>query len=127
MEDVVLLDTVMLFDFLANKGAAEETEKIMHDGRAAVSAITVYELFRGVESEEHREQRNTLLSFLHVLELNTQIAKTAGLLFTNIRKKGLVIDNEDILIAATGLHYRIPLFTLNMKHFNEFAGLQFYT
>lgn len=126
MEDIVLLDTVMLFDFLADRGDAERTEEILTSGKGAVSAITVYELFRGVESKKHIEQRSTLLTSLHVLELSSKIAREAGIIFTDLRGKGITVSNEDILIAATCICHNVPLFTANRKHFEHMRGLRFY-
>ncbi len=127
MEDIVVLDTVMLFDFLADRGDAQRTEEIVTRGKGAVSAITVYELFRGVESPKHIEQRGTLLSSLHVLELSLKIARQAGIIFTDLRGKGITVSNEDILIAATCIYHSVPLFTANRKHFEIIQGLRFYS
>ena len=78
MEGLILLDTCALFDFLADKKDAAGTERILGEGKGAVSSITVYELFRGVLSEKHIEQRSALLSYLHVLDLTAPIARKAA-------------------------------------------------
>jgi tRNA(fMet)-specific endonuclease VapC len=127
VEDIILLDTVMLFDFLADREDAERTEEILTRGKGAVSAITVYELFRGVESQKHIEQRSTLLTSLHVLELSSKIARLAGKIFTDLRGKGMTVSNEDILIAATCIHHNLVLFTANRKHFEIIEGLRLYS
>jgi tRNA(fMet)-specific endonuclease VapC len=126
MEDVVVLDTDILFAFLGDQGTAAETEKILLAGRGSISSITVYELFRGVESEKHLKQRRSLLSYLHVIDLTTSIAREAGILYTLFRKNGLTVSNEGILIAAACIHDNIPLFTGNRKHFESIPRLRFY-
>ncbi len=123
MEGIVILDTVMLFDFLADRGEAQVTEEIIAGGMGAVSAITVYELFRGVESAKHIQQQKSLLSFLHVLELTSKITRQVGIIFTTLRGKGVIVSDEDILIAATCVHHNIPLFTTNRKHFENIQRL----
>ena len=127
MEDIVVLDTVMLFDFLADRGDAQRTEEIVTRGKGAVSAITVYELFRGVASKKHIEQRGTLLSSMHVLEISSKIARQAGIIFTALRGKGITVSNEDILIAATCIHHNLALFTANRNHFEIIQGLRLYS
>lgn len=127
MEDVILLDTCILFNFLADREKALETERLLGEGKGAVCSITVYELFRGVESEEHLKQRAILLSFLHVIDLTSPIARTAGRIWTKLQKNGLLIANEDILTGAAAVYYGIPLFTENKKHFEHIDGLRLYT
>lgn len=126
MEDVVVLDTDIIFAFLGDLETAAETEKILLAGKGSISSITVYELFRGVESKKHLKQRRLLLSYLHIIDLTTSIAREAGILYTLLRKKGLTVSNEDILIAAACIHDNIPLFTGNRKHFESMPGLRLY-
>lgn len=126
MEGLILLDTCALFDFLADKKDAARTERILGEGKGAASSITVYELLRGVESERHIEQRSTLLSYLHVLDLTAPIARKAAGIFTRLRKQGRLVPHEDILIGATAVHYNIPLLTGDIKHFESIRGLKNY-
>jgi len=127
MEDVIMLDTGVLIDFLGDRDRAEEAETIIASGKAAVSSISVYELFRGVEGKKHLVQRNSLLAYLHVIDLTAQIAGKAGKLYTQLKKKGRLVHNEDILIGASCIYHHIPLFTGNRKHFEDMLGLQLYT
>jgi tRNA(fMet)-specific endonuclease VapC len=126
MEGLILLDTCMLFDFLVDTKGADRTERILGEGKGAVSSITVYEIFRGVESEKHLEQRSTLLSYLHVLDLTAPVARKGAGIFTRLKKQGLLVPHEDILIGATAVHYNIPLLTGDIEHFENIRGLRFY-
>ena len=99
---------------------------ILSAGKGAVSSVTVYELFRGVGVERHLQQRIQLLSLVHTIDLTGQIARIAGRLYTDLKTSGKLIDNEDILIAATSLHHGIPVFTTNRKHFSRVPHLQLY-
>ena len=127
MEDVVLLDTGVLFDFLADRESAATVERILSQGKGAVATVTVYELFRGVVSNKHMKQRTALLSFVHSIDLTSQIAKLAGQLYTSLKANGDPSDNEDILVAATSLYHTIPVFTTNKKHFERVPRLQLYS
>ena len=99
---------------------------ILSAGKGAVSSVTVYELFRGVEVERHLRQRVQLLSLVHTIDLTEQIAKIAGRLYTDLKTDGELIDNEDILIAATSLHHVVPVFTTNRRHFARIPRLRLY-
>ena len=64
--------------------------------------------------------------FIHKIDLTEQIARKAGQIYTELKRTGNLIDNEDILIGATSLYHGIPLFTSNDKHFNRIPRLQMY-
>jgi predicted nucleic acid-binding protein len=115
---MILLDTGILFDFLADRPGANLVEDILKKGKGAVSTITLYELFRVVQAKKHVEQRHKLSTFLHKIDVTEHIARIAGEIYTDLKSKGNLIDNEDILIGATSLYHRMPLFTSNQRHFN---------
>jgi predicted nucleic acid-binding protein len=119
---VILLDTGILFDFFIDGSLAGYTEGILSVGKGCVSSITVYELFRGVRNKKHIEQRKKLLAYIHSLELSSAIAVRAGKIYTDLRKSGVTIANEDILIAATAKHHNMEIFTQNKKHFEKIPG-----
>ncbi len=112
MENVILLDTGIIFDFFIDGPFAGITEELLGAGKGCVSSITVYELFRGVRNKKHIEQRKKLLVYIHTLDLNSVIAVNAGKIYTELRSSGLTVDNEDILIAATAMHHNIEIYTL---------------
>ena len=44
--------------------------------------------------------------------------------FRHIKKRGILIESEDLLIAATVLANQMKLATGNVKHFNRIEGLE---
>lgn len=42
----------------------------------------------------------------------------------DLRSKGQLIGDPDLLIAATALHYDLTLLTHNVRHFGRIAGLK---
>ena len=52
------------------------------------------------------------------------IARRAATLFTDLRSRGITIDNEDLLIGATALESDLPLLTCNATHFAHIPGLR---
>ncbi len=127
MENMIVFDTCMLFDFLAGKNKAHVSlvEKSLMEAHAAVSVITVFELLRGVESEKHLEQRRELINLCTVLDLTPPIAERAANIYSYLKKKGSLIHMEDIVISATALHWRYPVMTSNMKDFSRIPGIKF--
>lgn len=126
MENVIVLDTCILLDFLTghNKSVAAQVEQLLLNARVAVSVVSVFELLRGVESEKHLAQRKDLTGLCTVLDLTPPISQRAAEIYTYLKKKGSLIHMEDILIAATALHWRYPLMTSNTKDFARIPGLR---
>ena len=126
MERVVVVDTCTLFEFMAGKIKNQRLDALLVEARAAVSVITVYELFRGVENAEHIKQREELIHLCSVMELTLPISRKAAGIRASLRKKGRMIAHEDILIAATAMHLKSPLLTLNKKDFSLIPELKLY-
>lgn len=126
MEGVVVLDTCVLFEFMSGRDEEKMIETLLLDGKAAISVITVYELFRGVETTLHIHQREELINLCKILEVSRPIARKASDIFTTLKRTGTLIANEDILIAATALYWKHPLLTSNTKDFRKIPGIEFY-
>ena len=118
-----MLDTCVLFDFMAGKEASPVVERLLKESKAGISVISVYELFRGVESQRHIEQRDQLVSLCKVMELTRPVARKASEIYTFLKKEGRLIVNQDILIAATALFYGWPLLTINQKDFKHIPNI----
>ena len=111
----MLVDTDVLIDFLRGRPEAREfVAGLPRD--AAVSAITVAELFVGVREGDERVALGAMLSTFRVLPLDVDIAAQGGLLRRDFGKSHGVGLN-DALIGATALAHDIPLATLNIKHY----------
>jgi predicted nucleic acid-binding protein len=111
----LLLDTDVLIDFLRGQPEAiqllEETDREFW-----VSAVSVAELYVGVRDGREREVLDQLVGLLRTIEINTEIARQAGLWRREYGKShgtGIM----DAMIAACAAALRVPLVTLNVKHF----------
>ena len=127
MESIVVLDTCVLFEFMAGRDPDKIVETLFRDGKAAVSVISVYELFAGVETPLHIHQREELINLCKILELSRPIARKASEIFTALKRAGIFIANEDLLIGTTALYWKYPCLTLNIKDFKEIPGVEFYS
>lgn len=127
MESMTVFDTCILLDFLVgkNKITVSRVEKFLLDAKAAISVITVFELLRGVETDKHIAQRKELIGLCTILDLTPQIAQRAANIYTSLKRKGTLIHSEDILIAATALHWHCPIMTSNAKDFSRIPEIRF--
>lgn len=111
----MLIDTDVLIDYL--RGHTEAVEFLEANvEEAAISSVTVAELYQGVREGSERLKLATMLSALKVLPLTEEIAEGAGLLRREHRNSagcGLA----DCMIAATATHHGLEIVTLNEKHF----------
>jgi len=56
--------------------------------------------------------------------MNDGICKIFGPQRGSLRRQGLLIGDLDIMIAATGIYYQIPLCTNNIEHFKRIESLE---
>ena len=126
MAQLILLDTDIVLDYLLGVESATQTEGLLTDGNTALSAVTVFELFAGVQSPRHIRQRGELLELCEVLPVTKAVARSAAQMYTDLKAAGSLIPNEDLLIAATALETPCPLLTRNRSHFDRIPGLLLY-
>ncbi len=97
--------------------------QIASRGVSFISVISRFELLAG-SIEIHRRQNISFLDGFPHLDITAAIADRAGSLFHEYRKKGITLDNEDILLSATAIEQRLILATTNAKHFPSFRPLE---
>jgi len=59
-----------------------------------------------------------------VLDFDMNCAEHTATIYQNLKTRGLLIEAEDLLIAATALRHQMKLATGNVKHFARVAGLE---
>ena len=92
-------------------------------GLSFISVISRFELLAG-STEIHRRKNIEFLDSFPYLDITATIADRAGVLFYEYRKKGITLDNEDILLSATALEEGLSLVTTNLKHFPSLRPLE---
>lgn len=121
----ILLDTCFFVDHLkANLPETREIYTQISRGylMAGFSIITDVELWAGVKDRQDERRHKILLRELFRYSLTVNISHQAGLLLHAYRKAGFDSPG-DAIIAATALHYRLPVCTRNVKHFRLIHGL----
>ena len=126
MEGLIIVDTCALLDFLAGMDKDNMVGRVLNQGKAAVSVITVFELFRGVDIPKYLTLRDDLIHLCAILDLTEPICRKASEIYTSLKKRGELISNEDILIAATAIHWKCSLLTFNKKYFQRIHSLEIF-
>jgi predicted nucleic acid-binding protein len=117
-----LLDTTVLVDIL-RKNAAALAWLRSTTGKAAVSVISLTELYAGARSRREEQEVLALERSFRILTVDRDIAVRAGA-FVRLYGTSHNIDDPDALIAATAEHHGLGLATLNAKHFPMFPKLK---
>ncbi|MAO63397.1 MAG: hypothetical protein CL666_00200 [Balneola sp.] len=111
----MIVDTNIIIDFL--KGRDEANSFIKAHKPITTSVVVVSELFAGVKSKNEMRELREFLTFVELVDVTEVIAKNAGLL----RRKYLKshgIEIPDALIAATANYLKVPVASLDKKHFS---------
>lgn len=122
---MILVDTDVWIDFFAgiDPGAAA-VDTLLQQRRAVLSAITVFELLCGATNPTQIQQLETLLRLVPPIDLTAEGARLAAHHYTELRRTGSPIGNQDLLLAGTALEYRLPILTRNQQHFGRIEDLE---
>jgi tRNA(fMet)-specific endonuclease VapC len=123
-----LLDTDICIHALKKRNAALLEAFTAHDGRMAVSDVTLYELYYGAERYDDPAQRIAIIeSFaarLEVLPFDTRAALHAGNIRATLERQGQMIGAYDVMIAAIARSQGLVLVTGNIREFERVEGLR---
>lgn len=123
-----LLDTSVIVGYLRDhKEAVTLIENLK--GEITSSFVCLAELYEGIyRVSKKQDAERKLLTFFRglnkVYSLNKKVAKVFGETRADLKKKGKIIEDFDLFIAATCLAYHLTLVTFNPKHFKRIEKLQ---
>jgi len=122
---LIVVDTDVIIDFFRDiSPAAGVFSELISLKKAALTAISVFELYAGIEGAKRLRQIETLVQELIILPLNTLEAAIAGRIYTQLKSRGKLVGTHDILIAAICLANDLPLYTKNIAHFSEIKDIR---
>lgn len=125
MEDkIALADTTILIDYFRKTDKANSILVALFDRGYdfSISAITHYEIYSGATTAQLSFWAN-ILSRTKVLFFDQTVAQVAVDVNTMLKRKREQIGIADLFIAATAISNKLPLVTLNRKHFDRIDGL----
>jgi len=124
-----LIDTNIFSAFM--RGDEKVIRKVQHYLREhdtlTISVITYYEIMRGIKALSNQKKIascHELMALCHIQDLDSLIALNASEIYDDLRKKGQLIEDADILIAATARVYEMGMVTDNTRHFDRIEGLK---
>jgi tRNA(fMet)-specific endonuclease VapC len=128
--DKAILDSDMLSEVLKDKNpqvAQHARQYLSQHGRLAFSAISYYEILRGIMAKQALQQLSTFertASTAEILSVSIAVLRRAAELWATATAGGHPRDDADLMIAATALEVGRVLVTGNTQHFAWIPGLR---
>lgn len=125
----VLLDTDILSLLMRRNPAVVANARLYlteHD-RFSISVITRYEILRGLMVKGASKQATVFEDFCtqnEVVPISDDVVLRGAEIYADLYKRGELIGDADILIAASALVRGCGISTNNEDHFRRIAGLQ---
>lgn len=125
-----LVDTDVVASYLNGRNdMIALLHSLLPDG-LAISAVTFGEIFEGIYYGRNPGQNAAIFrGFLHgvnVLDVNRTVARRFARIRGDLRQRGQLIGDADLLIASTALVHDLTLVTRNLRHFQRVPGLKLY-
>jgi tRNA(fMet)-specific endonuclease VapC len=125
-----LVDTDWVIDYLKGVSTAVHLlDSLAHEG-LYISLITYGEIYEGIyygkNTIRHDQVFQHFLQGVSVLALSEDIMREFARIRGQLRSKGQMIGDADILIGATAIHHEMTLLTQNIRHFERIPHLQLY-
>jgi tRNA(fMet)-specific endonuclease VapC len=94
----------------------------------AISVIVYGEVTEGVLFSRERAPNlivwNSFLAGVDVLDITQPISDVWADLRGTLRSRGMIVPDNDLLIASTAMYFDMTVVTLNARHFERVAGLK---
>lgn len=112
-----IVDTDIAIDFLRERDYARKLlQRWVGEGLLAISTLTHLEIYQGVRAGEE-QATDAFLDGLVSVTVDIPIARRAGKMLGELRRKGVTVGIGDVIIAATALQFGAPLLTNNTEHY----------
>lgn len=121
-----LVDTNIWIHFFKGKYGVRDKILNVDANRLCVSEISVAELAYGAyhssDKPKHLKEVCLVRDNFRLYSISECIDDYARLR-DELTRQGHTVENFDLLIAATAIHYQLILVTENVKHFKDIPGL----
>ena len=124
-----LLDTSILIAFLrGEEDVVSKVEAYLEEfDMLNLSIITYYEILRGlryIENEKKLRGFEELMDKSEIITLAREVMDRASEIYAELKRRGKLIEDADILIAASCLVKGMVLVTDNEEHFRRIEKLE---
>ena len=126
MKDSILVDTSVWIEFFKpHSETGDKLEKLIKEHLVWTCGVIIFELIKGVRTEEEKATILETLLNLEYIEMTPLLWQKAGELSAFLKKEGKNLPLSDIFIAALAIGHNLQIFTLD-KHFEQIPGVRMY-
>jgi tRNA(fMet)-specific endonuclease VapC len=123
-----LIDTNIIIYSLKNNDLVQDNFIKNERIPKYISIITYGELLHGAKKSDFVDKNLAVVyrikELLPILSIDLPVIETFSEIKANLQKKGIVIDDFDLLIASTALTHNLIIVTNNEKHFDKIEGIR---
>jgi tRNA(fMet)-specific endonuclease VapC len=125
-----MLDTNICIYIINQKPVSylKSLDRFEQNSSLTISSIVLAELQYGVSNSFHKEQNqinlDVFLNKIDVIPFSAKCAFYYGEIRSKLKKEGIIIGNNDLLIASHALAERAILVTNNIGEFKRIPELQ---
>lgn len=125
-----LLDSDWIIQVLARRGVAFRELQRLAGTSVHVSIVSTGEIYE--RAFNHANPTAHLIGFqyflaqYHILPIDIPIMERFAELRAQLRRRGRLLPDFDLLIAATALQHDLTLLTFNRRHFERIPELRLY-
>lgn len=122
------LDTNVIIDLLSGDSNVLAAFKSAYVSAAVkIPDLVYYEVLRGFEYADPKNQKAGFEVFARkcgIEFMGAETLKEAARHYADLKRSGIKIDDDDILIGSLAIERGAVLVTNNTKHFSHLAGIQ---
>ena len=123
-----LIDTNIIIYSLKNDKHVNEKFRETENIPKAISVITYGELVYGAKKSQHVERSLAtsyrIAELFPIIDIDRSIMDICGEIKSGLERRGNIIEDLDVLIAATALSHNLILVTNDVGHFSRVEDLR---
>ena len=122
------LDTNVIIDLLnGNSNILANFKNAYVSATVKIPDLVYYEVLRGFEYSDPKNQKVGFEIFANhcgIVYMDKSVLEEAAKQYEKIKKNGITIDDDDILIGSFAIEKESVLVTNNTKHFKNLNGIK---
>ena len=122
------LDTNVIIDLLNGNSSILAAFKNAYTFESVkIPDLVYYEVLRGFEYSDPKNQKQGFEIFAEhcgIVYMDKSVLQEAARQYADLKKHGITIDDDDILIGSLAISRGAVVVTNNTKHFSKLKGIQ---
>jgi predicted nucleic acid-binding protein len=117
---MMIVDTNVIIEFWRNP--SELYKNVFQEQELAICGIVIAELIHGAKSNKEVSMITHALEIFHLVTIEDEDWIEVGKMLNTIRKNGLNIPFQDVVISYLAIKKNMPVWT-NDKHFEKISRI----